>query len=460
MGFWQGGFVIDLLIVIALVALASTLRRSIPALRRFGVPDALVAGFVGLLVGPSGLGWLDFDSENLKTVVYHGLALIFITVSLQSPAKGPKSGAARSIAFTIPVMISFQAILGLGLVLLWNLASGDPSAIHPGMGLLLPLGFSQGPGASMTLGSGWEAHGFVEGGQLGLIFSTVGFAWCCIMGVGLVSFARARGWVNFAEADKEISASEEAEVASSTRLEPGSLEPLMSQVVATALVYLAVYALLSAITPVVPTKHVNTLWAFHFIFGTALAMVARLAAARFFSETENPLEDVLLARMSSVIVDLTTACALAAVSLAVVAQWLAPIIVFTSVCGVMTLVLVLWISKRAFSQLSFHHAIITFGAMTGTATTGMALLRMLDPELRTQAARNFVMGSAGASLLALPMLALIPFAVVGWPETYPTRVFILMGILLAYGSLLVVVWRKTTDFRFTRPLHRLWPDDA
>ena len=151
------------------------------------------------------------------------------------------------------------------------------------------------------------------------------------------------------------------------------------------------------------------------------------------------------------------ACALAAVSLAVVAQWFVPIMVFTSACGVMTLYVVLWISKRAFKRLSFHHAIITFGAMTGTATTGMALLRMLDPELRTQAARNYVMGSAGASLLALPMLALIPFAVVGWPATYPTRVLILMGLLVLYAAILVLIWRKTTPFRFDRPWRSPWP---
>lgn len=459
MSFWTGGFVTDLLIVIALVAVAATLRRSIAPLRRFGVPDALVAGFIGLILGPSGLQWLSFDPENFKSIVYHGLALIFITVSLQAPAKGPKTGTAKSIAFAIPIVISFQAFLGLGLVLAWNLATADPSAIHPGMGLLLPLGFSQGPGASMTLGTGWEEHGFVEGGQLGLIFSTVGFAWCCFMGVGIVTYARMRGWVNFEAAQAEVAASEEAGATGKRRLAPGSLEPLMAQVVAMSVVYLAVYGLLTLLTPLVPPKHVNTLWAFHFIFGTALAILSRIGVAKLFSEEENPLDDVLLARMSSVIVDLTTACALAAVSLSVVAQWLVPIIVFTTLCGVMTLYIVLWISKRAFTQLSFHHAIITFGALTGTATTGMALLRMLDPELRTQTARNYVMGSAGASFLALPMLALIPFAVVGWPETYPTRVFKLMGLLSAYSFALVLIWRKTTSFRFSRPWLSPWPKD-
>jgi hypothetical protein len=67
------------------------------------------------------------------------------------------------------------------------------------------------------------------------------------------------------------------------------------------------------------------------------------------------------------------------------------------------------------------------------------------------------MGSAGASLLALPMLALIPFAVVGWPETYPTRVFMLMGALATYSAILIFIWRMTTSLRFSRPWLNPWP---
>lgn len=459
MSFWAGGFVIDVLIIVALIAVAATLRTNIPRLRKFGVPDALVAGFIGLLVGPSGLGWLEFDAEHLKSIVYHGLALIFITVSLQSPPKGEKSDAARSVAFAVPTAIALQGILGLSLVLLWNISTGDPRALHPGMGLLLPLGFSQGPGASMTLGSGWEAHGFEQGGQLGLIFATVGFGWCCIMGVGVVTYARYKGWIDFEEAEADMAEAESLLAKARKRLEPGSLEPLMTQVIAVSVVYLAVYGLLKGLTPLVPEKHVNTLWAFHFIFGTLLAIGVRVASAKLFSDEDYPLDNILLSRMSSVIVDLTTACALAAVSLAVVAQWLGPIVVLTSLCGAMTLYVTLWFSKRTFPRLPFHHGIITFGALTGTTTTGLALLRMVDPELRTQAARNYVMGTAGASMLALPMLGLIPFAVVGWPETYPSRVFILMGVLAAYAVVLVIIWRKTTHFRFTRPLLSPWPED-
>src|SRR5690606_26380524 len=135
-----------------LIALASALRRSLPPLRKLGIPDALVAGALGLILGPSVLGVLHFDPDHLESLVYHGLALIFITVSLQSAPKAGRAGTAKSIAFSIPVTIAMQAAFGLLLVLAWNFFSAPAAAgdgLHPGVGLMLPLGFSQGPGVAL-----------------------------------------------------------------------------------------------------------------------------------------------------------------------------------------------------------------------------------------------------------------------------------------------------------------------
>src|SRR5690606_31907675 len=143
----------------------------------------------------------------------------------------------------------------------------------------------------------------------------------------------------------------------------GALEPLTAQVVAVGVVYFAVFALLSVLTPLVPEQHRPTLWAFHFIFGTGLALAARAFANRVYAARKNPLDDRLLARLSSLVVDITTACALAAVDFGVVKEWLGPILLFTLSCGVITSLWVVWISRRAFPVLSFHHGIITYGAM-------------------------------------------------------------------------------------------------
>jgi ESS family glutamate:Na+ symporter len=48
--------------------------------------------------------------------------------------------------------------------------------------------------------------------------------------------------------------------------------------------------------------------------------------------------------------------------------------------------------------------------LTGTASTGMILLRELDPNLETPAANNLVMQQIPAIAFGAPILLLVPFA--------------------------------------------------
>jgi ESS family glutamate:Na+ symporter len=452
--YWRGGFVADMILVLSLLFVAVALRRSIAPMRRVGIPDALVAGVIGLTLGPAALGVLDFDSANLEPVVYHGMALVFIAVSLQSPPQGQRSGVVRSLAFSIPSMVVFQAVIGMGIILAWNALRPEP--LHPGIGLMLPLGFSQGPGAALTFGSAWEAdRGMTDGAQIGLIFSAVGFAWCIGGGVLAISIARRRGWVAPATETAPLPATDDR---SPENPRPGSsvLEPLTAQIAMISLVYLATYGFLSAVAPHAG-KHETTLWAFHFIIGTLLAILARSIIGRM-PPAWNPLDDMLLVRTSNAIVDVSTTCALAAIKIGVLATWFVPIATVTSVGGMITLIVVLWLARRAFASLPFHHGTILYGAMTGTATTGLALLRMIDPGQRTPVARNYVIASAGASMMALPLLAIIGRPLEGWPGSYPTPVLETLGIVVVYLVILVLIWRRTTTFRLVRPWRRIWPD--
>jgi ESS family glutamate:Na+ symporter len=82
---WAGGFLQDMLIITSLIAVAAGMRRAWPAMHRLAMPDALIAGILGVLLGPAVFDLLPFSAENLEFVIYHSLALVFITVSLQSP---------------------------------------------------------------------------------------------------------------------------------------------------------------------------------------------------------------------------------------------------------------------------------------------------------------------------------------------------------------------------------------
>ena len=122
--------------------LASGLMKLSKKLRELYLPLAILAGGLGVIaryIDPSVM-----DVDVLKTIVYHGLAIVFISVGLQVPPPNVKTSESLSIGFAISSMGALQGTIGAALIMLMSLAQG--AQMHPGLGLLLPLGFNQGPG--------------------------------------------------------------------------------------------------------------------------------------------------------------------------------------------------------------------------------------------------------------------------------------------------------------------------
>lgn len=447
---WNVGIVVNLLAMAVLLALAAGLRNRIGPLRRLGIPDCIIAGSIGLALGPSALDVVPLSIEDLELLVYHGFALVFIAVGLQRSAPGARPGGARSVAVAIPTVAVLQVTVGLLVVGAWQWVG----SLHPGFALLPMLGFSQGPGQALSLGGAWEALGLVDGTQLGLTFAAAGFATCIILGVPLVAWARRAGWVT-PQPDAPPDDTD-----AQAQLEQGTMEPLSASVVIIGVVYAAVFAFIAGLVSILPegSSLIPTAWGFHFVVGALLAMATRRIARA--THKEGWLHDRLLGRLAVLAVDFTTTAALCAVQLSVVGRWLAPVLVLSIAVGGSTLLACLWLARRAFPQEPFEHAIMMFGMASGTLPTGLALLRTVDPHLQGTVARNATLGVSGAIPFMAPLLiGVLPFAVSLWPRGVGAAVGIPLAILVAYAMALAIAWRTVTPARRLRPWSSLWPPD-
>ncbi|MEM7154785.1 MAG: hypothetical protein AAF799_18185 [Myxococcota bacterium] len=455
MRFWDSGIVVDLLILAFVLGIAMVLIRSVGVLRRLALPNAIVAGLIGLLLGPSALGVLPTDIEAMELIVYHAFAVIFIAVGLQATPKTERPGSARSLAVANASIGVLQAILGLLFVAVW-LTFDD--SVHSGFGFLVTEGFQQGPGQALTLGKGWEDSGMQDGVQLGLIFATLGFLYCIVLGIPMVAIARRKGLIGPLQMSEEEAA--ETASASTDAQADASLEPLSTQLIMVGCVYLLVFVFIEGIVSLLPpgAKLSNTAYAMHFIFGSLFAIGLRYAARR--TKREGPFRDDMLARISVVAVDITTAGAISAVSLDVLQTWLVPVLLMTVMAGGLTLLGCLWLARRAFPESPFGHTLVLFGMGTGTVSTGLALLRMLDPELRGTVARNAVIGATVSVPFNAPMFVVViplafglssqgPLVAVGGP----------LAMLVVYLLVLIACWQSLTPLRVLRPLRSLWPPD-
>jgi ESS family glutamate:Na+ symporter len=456
--FWQESGIVQLLMIASLLLLAAGIRRVVQRFRDIVMPDSMVAGVIGLLLGPSLMGWLPFDTDFLEGVVYHALAIVFIAIGLQTPVSAKATGNARSMAIGIPLLAMIQGAVGLIVVLVWASLRGGP--VFPGFGLMVPLGFSQGPGQALSLGKAWESMGFADGGQIGLIMAAIGFGWCALVGVPLISWARRRGWTEDKGRDPDAAGGADARPAPrELRLPPpGGMEPLSLQLVGIGAVYLLCWLILWGAAQALSEKPqlVALIFGFHFIISGILAMVFRRLLVVI--PVPNRLHDGLLGRIAGTTVDVATCAAFCAIQISVLKANLAPILITTTTAGTVTLIVCIWAARRAFPSHPFEHAIVLFGCSTGTMPTGLALLRVLDPELRGPVATSAVLGATAAIIFGAPLLlVVIPTAVAGYPESFPGPVFVALAMIVVWSIVLVLLLRFAAPFRVMRPFTDFWP---
>jgi ESS family glutamate:Na+ symporter len=169
----------DFVYITLFFTIAILLKKYVPGLKRFIIPNSILAGFVGLILGPNVLGLIPLDADGLGTIIYHLMAIGFIALSLRSVKKSKNVNALNAGIIIVSTYL-FQGVLGLAMSFGFNIFDKQ---IFPGMGLLFPLGFGQGPGQAFSIGTQWEKLGLLNGGGAGLAIAASGFAWATIGGI-------------------------------------------------------------------------------------------------------------------------------------------------------------------------------------------------------------------------------------------------------------------------------------
>ena len=450
MEFWGSSAFWTSLSILGLLFAVELLASLIPSVRRLGVPLAILAGVLGLLGSQQVLDLYELDIPFLESSVYHGLGLLFIALSLRTPAAKRGSGRdlpALSIGFGIPMVQAAQAFAALLVLLVVS------STWHPGLAMLVPMGFEQGPGQALSMGAAWEKMGLENGGQLGLICAALGYGWAVVVGVPLALVGRKRGWL--ASTQGEVGASVASVEQRATT--PGGLDHLSVQLALIALCYGLTYGLCTMLARALPADIAPVVWSVHFIFGAVIAMGLRTLIARFGGDGDSPIDDYLMVRIGGLVVDLVTCAALAAIQIAVLRAYWVPLLLLTSVGGLLTLLVALWFGSRSWVDAPFEHALLWFGMSTGTLPTGLALLRIVDPELRTPAANSAVLGAAMSIPLVAPLiLVLVPMSVKAYQTDWPTKGWVMLAVFGVYTLVLIIAWAKFGGLRLRRPLARMW----
>ena len=186
-------FIITSGILAILLLLANLLRRKTRFFRNALAPTSVIAGFIGLIVSESGLITLDIDLLNMLT--YHGLAIGFIALSLRVPRlhdlkKQKGDGLYDSVNSGMLIVSNYLMQGALGLIITIIASFTFAPGFFKASGILLPMGYGQGPGQGNNIGAMYESYGFAGGQSFGLAIACLGFVWASIGGIASLYYLK------------------------------------------------------------------------------------------------------------------------------------------------------------------------------------------------------------------------------------------------------------------------------
>ena len=432
MNFWDANvwsFFIAVTILLFGMIIANSLRNIIKPLRTLMIPSSVLGGFIILLVGfiyKQVTGNPMIRQHTLESLTYHGLGLGFVALSLRKIDK-KKEGHSKSGGFdsgvTIVATYLLQAVLGLAVSIGLYYAMGSFFA----SGLLLPMGYGQGPGQAYTWGRTYEnLFGFNSGTSFGLTIAAMGFVCASIGGVIYLNILRKRGKFsgdigNFIK-DDDLSAQTitgDNEIPLSE-----SMDKFTVQVALVFIAYFLAFLFMKGINAILNTGVLgdfgfNTIqpliWGFNFIFGTIFAMVLKAVMAALQAKkiikreyTNNFMQN----RISGFMFDLMVVASIAAIDLSAFlhSEFVIQLTLMSVLGATLTFIYLKFLCKRVFIGYEEESFLALYGMLTGTASTGIILLREKDPKFSTQAADNLVLSQPWAILFGAPMLLMLSFA--------------------------------------------------
>jgi len=446
--FWDSevwGFVLLMCLLLGSLLIANILKRRIPFLKKSLIPTSVLGGITILLVE-----WIYrlisgnqlFESaifgangnDTLEMITYHCLALGFIASSFNT-TEGAMSkkrvGEVFNTGVTTVATYLLQGIVGMVITII---AAKVVEGFFAAAGILLPFGFGQGTGQALNWGNIYEQeNGFVNGKSFGLTIAALGFLSASIGGVIHLNVAKARGKLNLSTRTDGSLHTDKIEEEGEIPMQE-SVDKLTVQLAFIMVSYGIAFAMMWGLGKLLPGMKA-TIYGFNFLLGVLSATLVK-TVVKFLQNkklvTRKYTNNFLMTRLSNLFFDIMVVAGVAAIRLDALEQYWG-IMLILGVAGLsITYVYNRWIAKKLFPEYEQEQFMAMYGMLTGTASTGIILLREIDPEFKTPVSDNLVYQNFPAIVFGFPLMLLANLA----PDEPILTVLIFLAMFIALNIIL------------------------
>ena len=415
---------------------ANAMKKKIRILEQSLIPTSVLGG--GLLLVVSGLykmitGNVLFEEvffgtngyNNLEIVTYHALALGFVASSFKTENGKLSKKRTTEIFNTGVTTVStylLQAIVGFGITIIASLII---KGFFEAAGVLLPFGYGQGTGQAMNYGTIYETeHGFVGGKTFGLTIAALGFLCASIGGVVHLNLLKKKRKIVGASQEGALK-SEQVQKADEIPMQ-GSIDKLTIQIALVMAAYMCTFLLMFLLGNLLPGMK-SVIYGFNFLLGvlsgTLIKIIINQLKKHGIAEKEY-INDFLMTRISNFFFDVMVVAGIAAIRLDILESYWGIIVILGLVGLFITYFYNYYVAKTLFPEYTEEQFLMMYGMLTGTASTGIILLREIDGDFKTPAADNMVYQNFPAIVFGFPMMLLATLA--------PVKPYLTMIILVVF----------------------------
>jgi glutamate:Na+ symporter, ESS family len=421
---------VDISIISGLLLLGTILRAKIKWIQSLFLPASMIAGFIGLALGPSGVDLLPF-TDQLSS--YPGLLIAIIFASI--PIGAAKANM-KEIIHRVREMWSYSMLLT---VLMWGggalfglLAINQVFKDLPsGFGLMLGAGFLGGHGTAAALGEGFSQYGWDEAMTLGMTSATVGILVAVLGGLFLVKSNTEKGNTQFISSFKDLPAELRSGLMKSDKrmemgketVSPSSIDPLVLHLSIIAFVVGVAYWLTGVLESILPGISVP-------LFSVAFIVALLFQNGTRIVKADSYIDQRIMERIGGSATDYLVAVGIASINITIVMDYAVPLILLFVFGAIWAYLIFRFIGPNIFKNFWFEKSLFGWGWSTGTVAMGLALLRIVDPELKSKTMDDYALAYIGMVPVEIVIITFSPILIYsGLPWAMPIAL-LLVGALI------------------------------
>lgn len=445
-----GMLVTDVGLIGLLLLVGVWLRARVKALQWLMLPAPVIAGILGFLFGPHMFGaWAQSNgwtigswqvtglpfSESLSSYTSILIAIVFGCMALSQDFSWKKMDRPLAAFTGYGVLMSAgQVFIGMLLVLL--LLGPVFDASEP-MGLILFTGWAGGFGTAAALGDVFGSRGQPEVEAVAFTSATLGMLTGIVVGVIQTRIGASKGLAKAFDKSKGLPDSLRTGVLADDEREPIGMQVTSGSSIESLSLHVAAVGLVVGLG--LATQKLTAAWFNDFSLPLfAMAFLVGILLRSIFGRTKavRLIDKKSCKSISGAASDVLIVCGIASIDPKFVTDNIATLIGVFVLGLVFCLFLGTVLAPRFLGEAWFERQIFTWGWGTGVVATGIALLRIVDPDLESGTLEDF-------GYAYLPLIPIEGFAAAVAPLLILAGAsWSVVGIwsALAVAGLVVMVW--------------------